>query len=119
MIASQWVLTAAHCMYINGDFSRPWSANQLRVVLGEHDLTISTESKIPKIEVKVEEIIKHSEYDEDTSDNDVALLKLTTEVDLDTYTPVCLPKATDSFIGKRALVYGKCIGTKVLCPSKR
>jgi len=106
LIASQWVLTATHCMFKDQDQTIPQTAEEIVVVLGEHDLLDETESKIPKKVVKVSMIIKHESYDKQTSDNDIALLKLAEEVDLDTYTPVCLPNTADNFEGKNAWVYG-------------
>ena len=41
-----------------------------------------------------------------TTKNDVALIKLSTKVDLTTYTPACLANTGDSFVGKTAWVYG-------------
>jgi len=106
LIASQWVLTATHCMFKDPEGTQPVVAEEILVVLGEHDLQDETESKIPKKVVKVSKIIKHSSYNPQTSDFDIALLKLAEEVDLDTYTPVCLPNTADNFEGKNAWVYG-------------
>jgi len=56
--------------------------------------------------VAVTQIINHPSYDAKTSNNDISLLKLSEAVDLNTYTPACLAKATDNFEGKSAWVYG-------------
>ena len=37
---------------------------------------------------------------------DIALLELLQEVDVSVYTPVCLPKSGESFVGKTALLTG-------------
>ena len=102
LIASQWVLTAAHCMYKE---TQPVTAGEIRVVLGDHDLLDSFESKIPKKVVTVSKIINHPSYA--TRNNDIALLKLSESVDLNTYTPSCLPSSGDNFEGQKAWVYGK------------
>ena len=107
LIASQWVLTAAHCMFKDAAGTQPQAAGEIRVVLGEHDLLDSTESKIPKKVVAVSEIINHPSYASATSNNDIALLKLSESVDLATYTPACLPSTGDNFEGQKAWVYGK------------
>ena len=38
--------------------------------------------------------------------NDIALIMLSSPVDLATYTPVCLPAAGTDYAGKNAWVYG-------------
>jgi len=106
LIASQWILTATHCMFKDREQTIPQTAAELLVVLGEHDLQDDTESKLPKKVVKVSQIIKHEDYDKSTSNNDIALLKLSEEVDLNTYTPACLPNTADNHDGKNAWVYG-------------
>ena len=40
------------------------------------------------------------------SNNDIALLYLEEEIDLQKYTPVCLPVTTDDFTGRTASIYG-------------
>jgi len=106
LIASQWVLTAAHCMFKDAQGTQPQTAGEIRVVLGEHDLLDSFESKIPKKVVNVSKIINHPSYAPATSNNDIALLKLSESVDLNTYTPSCLPSSGDNFEGQKAWVYG-------------
>jgi len=106
LIASQWVITATHCMFKDQAQTIPQTAEEIVVVLGEHDLLDANESKLPKKVVKVSMIIKHESYDKQTSNNDIALLKLAEEVDLNTYTPACLPKTADNYDGKNAWVYG-------------
>merc|ERR1712013_834078 len=106
LIASQWVITATHCMFKDQAQTIPQTAEEIVVVLGEHDLLDANESKLPKKVVKVSMIIKHESYDKQTSNNDIALLKLAEEVDLNTYTPACLPKTADNYEGKNAWVYG-------------
>lgn len=64
LIAPYWVVTAAHCLYDE-------EPENLDVVLGLLNLTAK-----PKERINVEEIIIHPKYDPDTSDFDVALLRL-------------------------------------------
>ena len=106
LIASQWVLTAAHCMFKDSEGTQAQTAAEIRIVLGEHDITDSFESKIPKKVVQVSQIINHPSYSALTSNNDIALIKLSEEVDLNTYTPSCVANTGDKFEGQKAWVYG-------------
>merc|ERR1719356_99383 len=106
LINNQWILTAAHCMFKDELATQAIQPAESLIVLGEHDLTITTESKIPKKNVKVSQIINHPSYNANNSDNDIALLKLAEKIDLNVYTPACLPKSTDNFEGQKAWVYG-------------
>merc|ERR1719219_167215 len=108
LIASKWVLTAAHCMFKDQAETQPRTAEELLVVLGEHDLLTEGEaSKIPKKAVKVSKIINHADYNSPVStNNDITLLQLAEEVDMNVYTPAFLPSTADNFEGKNAWVYG-------------
>jgi serine protease len=70
LIKNDWVLTAAHCV----DGSSPTG---LRAVIGRHDLNTSTGQSIT-----VSQIIVHPSYNDSTSDNDIALLKLSSPTTL-------------------------------------
>ncbi|KAM6893556.1 coagulation factor VII-like [Xenentodon cancila] len=77
-----WILTASHCLE-NTD------KQFLKVVAGEHNIAVneSTEQRI-----QVAEIIMHEDYDTNTADNDIALLRLESPIVYSKYTvPVCLP----------------------------
>ena len=103
LIASQWVLTAGHCMFKG---TQPQTADELQVILGEHDINSLAESQIPRKVVDVSKIINHPGFSADTNTNDIALLKLSEEVDINTYTPSCIAMASDNFEGQKAWVYG-------------
>jgi len=80
------VITAAHC----------WgqgvtTADMIDVVAGGHD---TTKPSIGEQRVKVEEIIDHNKYDDNTYSNDISILKLATPIKFsNTIQPACLPKA--------------------------
>merc|ERR1711971_1388229 len=65
LISSTHVLTAAHCTQR--------SASSMRVLLGEHNINDNDYNR-----VEVAEIINHPNYDDGTTDNDYAILRLAT-----------------------------------------
>ncbi len=76
LVAEDWVLTAAHCVVdgVTGAVSAPADIN---IVAGIHDLTA------PEVGYQrraVAGIIVHENYDSDTLDNDIALLRLAAPV---------------------------------------
>jgi hypothetical protein len=51
-------------------------------------------------------MIKHPSYNDQTSVNDIALVKLSSKADIGLYTPVCLPTAGKDFTGEMATLTG-------------
>ncbi|XP_015729276.1 chymotrypsin-like protease CTRL-1 [Coturnix japonica] len=82
LINENWVVTAAHC-----EFS-PYSHV---VVLGEYNLASQTES----VQVKtVSKVITHPNWNSNTLNNDITLLKLSSPAQLNSrVSPVCLAPA--------------------------
>lgn len=73
------------------------------MVVGKHDLLIHEDCEK---EIQVLEIIKHELYNPDTNDNDVALLRLSEEVNFDRFVkPVCLP-SEDAQVNTLCFVVG-------------
>ena len=64
LISEQWILTAAHC--VDGKTKR-----EVRAFVGLYDKSSPAEPA-----VAISKIVIHPEYDPNTSDNDIALLKL-------------------------------------------
>lgn len=64
--------------------------SKIRVILGDHDQTITTESAA--IMRAVTAIVRHRSFDPDSYNNDIALLKLRKPVNFSRIIkPVCLP----------------------------
>nr|XP_015192395.1 PREDICTED: chymotrypsin-like elastase family member 2A [Lepisosteus oculatus] len=82
LIASNWVLTAAHCIS---------SSNTYRVVLGKYNLK---ESEPGSAAIRAAKIVVHENWNSYYIWNDIALVKLQTPVTIsDTIMPACLPDA--------------------------
>uniref|UniRef100_A0A8C6JTF7 pancreatic elastase II n=1 Tax=Melopsittacus undulatus TaxID=13146 RepID=A0A8C6JTF7_MELUD len=83
LIATNWVLTAAHCIS---------STMTYRVVLGKQ--VLSDEDEPGSVAVGVERIIVHENWDSQLIINDIALIKLAEKVqESDTIQVACLPPA--------------------------
>jgi len=70
LIADQWVLTAAHCLFDAQGLLM--TASEIVATVGEYDLNSSP----PTPSTNIEQIFIHPNYDPDKVDNDIALLKL-------------------------------------------
>ncbi|KAM4619777.1 transmembrane protease serine 2 [Polymixia lowei] len=82
VISPYWILSAAHCFQ---KFSEPRSW-----MVYSGDVSLSTMSSYPGNSVS--RIISHENYDTDTQDNDIALMRLETPLTFSrTVKPVCLP----------------------------
>ena len=107
LVSAEWIVTAAHCLYKDNDYKTLYKPSEMVWTLGEHDFLDTTETKIPTIRVKVEKVIVSPEWNSMTTIGDIALIKLAKPVDLKKYTPACMAKTGESFVGKSAWVYGE------------
>ena len=77
----------------------------LEIRLGEHILHELNETSLT-INILASLIVNHPGYDSNKHFNDIALVKLSQSVDLNIYTPVCLPTPTQDFSGNLSIVIG-------------
>ncbi|XP_067883720.1 coagulation factor XI-like [Heterodontus francisci] len=88
IIASHWIITAAHCFQRNEDL-RHWKVYAGITKLS--DITNTTSF------YKIEQIIIHEEYNDVTEGYDVALLKLDQAILFNSYQmPICLPTSEEN-----------------------
>lgn len=71
LVAQEWVVTAAHCLY--DAENNPIVASRISVVLGEHN---RAQSDGMEQFLTVEEVFVHEEFSDWSNNNDIALLKL-------------------------------------------
>lgn len=93
-MAPTWVLTAAHCV-----------RRRLMVLAGEHNLH---EREGSEVTMRVAESLLHPDYDPETVDMDLALLRLRHPLPMGTFvSPACLPEPDDSLApGALATILG-------------
>jgi len=70
VVAPEWVLTAAHCLV-------SFDATELLVLAGQQSLDIPDPANPPGERLEVSDVILHPNYNVNTFDSDLALLKLT------------------------------------------
>ncbi|XP_031417421.1 LOW QUALITY PROTEIN: transmembrane protease serine 9-like, partial [Clupea harengus] len=88
LINKEWVVSAAHC------FSST-NPNGLTVYLGRQTQQGSNPNEVSR---SVDRIVLHPNYDSDTSDNDIAMLRLSSPVQFSNFIrPVCLAASGSVF----------------------
>ncbi|XP_056152889.1 transmembrane protease serine 9-like [Lampris incognitus] len=86
LINREWVISAAHCFFSS-------NPSNWKISLGRQNLQGSNPNQLSR---SVSRIILHPNYNSDTNDNDIALLRLSSPVKFTDYIrPVCLA-ASDS-----------------------
>ncbi|XP_069044036.1 uncharacterized protein [Lepisosteus oculatus] len=89
LINQQWVLTAARCFYRNIE-ARLWT-----VYLGRRSLMIYNPTEISR---RVARIFPHPDFNYQTLNNDIALVRLRSPVSFTSYIqPICLADSSSSF----------------------
>ncbi|XP_052410119.1 prostasin-like [Carassius gibelio] len=88
LVNAQWVLSAAHCF-------EGFSGGNIRIYLGRHRQTGLNRNEVSRTVMR---LIIHHDYDEDSKNNDIALLQLSSTVTFSDYIkPVCLASASSEF----------------------
>ncbi|CAG0899505.1 unnamed protein product, partial [Darwinula stevensoni] len=91
LIREQWVLTAAHCLAIDG-IARPRDRKDFRVYLGKHYRNDSQDDGLVQ-KREVSTVILHEGFNRYNYDSDIALLQLTEPVEFTNRVElICLPK---------------------------
>lgn len=84
LLTKDYVLSAAHCI-------KKLRRSKIRIIFGDHDQEITSESRA--IQRAVTAVIKHKNFDPDTYNNDIALLRLRKPIIFSKIIkPVCLPR---------------------------
>lgn len=98
LVTDRHVLTAAHC-------TRRYRATQLFVRLGEYNFAEFNETRAR--DFRIADIRQHLDFDDNTYEHDIALLKLERAAMFTSYIwPVCMPPVGETFAGYRAVVTG-------------
>jgi len=102
VLSNNWIVTAAHCAKAAQD-------NNLDVYidLGDHDFSTATETYHQLFEAA--DVIIHPRYNQDTMDNDIALIQLSQPYeDAPNIAPICLPfnYRGENFNGKTVVASG-------------
>ena len=112
MVATKYVISAAHCFVETNELgiiihvSKP---SEIVVAIGEDNLLLDDKDEdkpLPTILISVEKITIHKNYT--NSHSDLAILMLSSEVDIEQYTPACLARTIDegTFYNKKAWIAG-------------
>ncbi|XP_053973135.1 transmembrane protease serine 9-like [Hylaeus volcanicus] len=98
LINNDYVLTAAHCV-------RRLKRSKMRVVLGDYDQHVTTDGRA--VMRAVSAVIRHRNFDMNSYNHDVALLRLRKSVKFSkSIKPVCLPQKGTDPAGKEGTVVG-------------
>ncbi|KAG7211725.1 hypothetical protein KM043_010971 [Ampulex compressa] len=98
LVNNDYVITAAHCV-------RRLKRSKIRVILGDYDQYVNTDGVA--VMRAVSSVIRHRNFDVNSYNHDVALLKLRKSVKFSkTIRPICLPQTASDPAGKEGTVVG-------------
>ncbi|XP_055605851.1 CLIP domain-containing serine protease B8-like [Uranotaenia lowii] len=99
IISNQFVVTAAQCTFAARDGGRELDSSEIRLVLGVGQLGEKLD-QMPSVEVT--EIIRHHRFDRNSLEHDIAVLRLTDELEFtDQVQPICI---LDEYPGKERTI---------------
>merc|ERR1711874_192820 len=78
LVASKYIISAAHCMV--GDQGKVRESD-IQVTLGEHNLRKRNEGPLAELDLQVQKLVVHPDYNNLGSGNDISLLYLAQEGD--------------------------------------
>ncbi|XP_043928446.1 suppressor of tumorigenicity 14 protein homolog [Protopterus annectens] len=88
LVSNRWLISAAHC-FLDSDSIRYSAASQWKAYMGMRVINKLSSNMITR---SIRKILIHPQYDEYTSDYDIALLELSSPVFFnDVIQPICLP----------------------------
>ncbi|XP_034003479.1 suppressor of tumorigenicity 14 protein homolog [Trematomus bernacchii] len=94
LVANRWLISAAHC-FQDSDAIKYSDARAWRAYLGMRVMSVGSSGAATRT---IRRILLHPQYDQFTSDYDIALLELSAPVFFnDLVQPVCVPASTHSF----------------------
>ncbi|XP_039601443.1 suppressor of tumorigenicity 14 protein homolog isoform X1 [Polypterus senegalus] len=94
VISSKWLLSAAHC-FQDSDSIRYSDASTWKAYMGMRIINRISNSVVTRY---IKRIVVHSQYDQYTSDYDIALLELNAAVFFNEFVqPICLPASSHFF----------------------
>ncbi|XP_037833029.1 ST14 transmembrane serine protease matriptase b isoform X2 [Kryptolebias marmoratus] len=104
VLNNRWLLTAAHCVQDDRHI-RYSQASLWQAFLGLHTQGLTNEWTVTR---NIQQIIAHPNYNKVSFDNDLALMKLDSDVSLNQHIwPICLPSSTYDFpAGQEAWITG-------------
>jgi hypothetical protein len=93
IISGDWIITAAHCT--EDDNGHAISVSQMDVIVGSSNPRAGLDGK----QYSVMRVIVHEKYDQNTLNNDIALLQLYETINYENATPIRLVSRIDSASG--------------------
>ena len=102
LVGDRHVITAAHC-------TEGKSSSSIKILIGDTNIAMANDTT--RFIKTLSEIRQHPNYNSQTTENDIAILVLSSPVDLRAYPnikPACLPNAgsISQFVGQSAVVSG-------------
>jgi len=103
ILNKRYVLTAMHCLFDQN--GQKHATSTVSIIMGEHNICDGLNEGGQKI--GVEKYVERSDYNTDTLKNDIALLRLKSDIKFsDKVKPACLPTSAKAYTNVMATVSG-------------